>query len=180
MCFEQKQPFSPALSKGLCCCFPGVTAVAACHVWPLPGQPQKLHEMRIKQAINPQPWAGHRSLSGFQFGCSPAGPRGWCSQRCYITPCLPRDLSVFPEFWAQDGSNLAVAIGPLSFCHRVESLQPLLEMFIYVLLCPERLSEVSLLSPAAPVKSRRQSVSPLHEGFLFLIKLACALPRGTC
>lgn len=69
--------------------------------------------------------------------------------------CFPWELLLFPVFWPQDGSNLAVALGPLCIHHCAGLLQPLLGLFIYVPLCPESLSEVSLLSPAAPVKSRR-------------------------
>lgn len=43
---------------------------------------------------------------------------------------------------------------------------------------PRAFSELSPLSPAAPGNSGRQSARPLHEGFLFLIKLSGASPEG--
>lgn len=92
--------------------------------------------------------------------------------------CSSQELLVLPVLWSQLESNLAVALRSpvcLSLCWVAPDGN---RVFIYVLLCPQSLPAVSLLAPSAPVTSGRQSVSPLHEGFFSLIKLACAFPEG--
>lgn len=80
-----------------------------------------------------------------------------------------RIFLLFPVFWPQ-----TQGLVPLSLCWA----QLLLFLFIYILLFPESLFELSLLSLAAPGNSGRQSARPLHQGFLFLIKLTEASPEG--
>lgn len=139
----------------------------ACHVCPLPVQPWKLDEMRIKQVIDLHPRVRMQLSAGFPIGFFSCGIAGLvfmvvlcCAVLSLGTLAVP---SILATRWIKPGCGLMARVCSL-WCWVI----PAFIRTVY--LCPAL--------PQEPFW--RQSIRPLHEGFLFLIKLACALPRGTC
>lgn len=118
----------------------------------------------MKQGIDLHPRASTQLSAGFLVGLFSSGT---------LNLCFPRAFLLLQCFGHKPGCGRRVLYPcPCAGCSCY--------YFSLFMSCSSLrgFSELSPLSLAAPGKSGRQSAHPLHEGFLFLIKLAGASPEG--